>query len=136
MPGLARDFLLGHPLLYRRAAVIDPASHAVVRCEGPKRALLLLTTSRYAPEGFDVERRENVTVEPSVLIGVLVHGGPSAAWRRWPETRSERFPIRYFLAIQGSKDRSVHQRTLDGCADGVRRKSLVWNVFNAVRENF
>ena len=57
---LGGALLLGNPLLYGGAPVIHPATNPEVRNEGAEGSLLLLATSRDTPDGFHVERRDDL----------------------------------------------------------------------------
>jgi hypothetical protein len=57
---LGGALLLGNPLLYGGAPVVHPATNPEVWSEGAEGALLLLATSRDTPDGFHVERRDDL----------------------------------------------------------------------------
>jgi hypothetical protein len=57
---LGGAFLLGNPLLYGGAPVVDPATNPKVRSEGAEGSLLFLAASRDTPDGFHVEWRDDL----------------------------------------------------------------------------
>jgi hypothetical protein len=57
---LGGALLLRNPLLYGGAPVVHPATNPEVRSEGAEGSLLFLAASGDTPDGFHVERRDDL----------------------------------------------------------------------------